>query len=104
VKIIQFSVLSQTATAENFCWPEKNNSNSLPRMLSKTQIQDVILRNVFQPSTVTAANKIASELGLGPGSVVLGDKTIAVTESGQTRHFQIGADSKSIVEVNPAEV
>lgn len=73
-------------------------------MLSKTQIQDVILRNIFQPSVPTAADKIAGELGLGPGSVVLGDKTIQVTESGQTRHFQISADSRSIVEVDPSAV
>lgn len=73
-------------------------------MLNKTQIQDVILRNIFQPSTQTAANKIASELGLGPGSVVLGAKTIQVTEGSKVWHVQISADSRSIIEVDPSAV
>lgn len=44
---------------------------------------------------------MANELGLGPGSVVLGDKTIQINESGTTRHFLIGADGNSVVEVDP---
>lgn len=70
-------------------------------MLDKSRIQDVILRNIFQLSTPEAANKMANELGLGPGSVVLGDKTIQINESGTTRHFLIGADGNSVVEVDP---
>lgn len=71
-------------------------------MLSKTQLEEVILSNIFQPSTPDAADKIAQELNLPPGSVVLGDKSIAITENRNTRHVQIGADGRSIVFVDPS--
>jgi len=70
-------------------------------MLSKTEIETVILDNIFKPTTADSANKIARELNLAPGSVVLGDKTISITEGNTTRHLQIGQDGRSIVFVDP---
>jgi hypothetical protein len=72
-------------------------------MLSKERIQEVILANIFQRSTPDAADKIAKELQLAPGSVVLGDnpKVIAVTEDQTTRYVQIAPDGRSIVFVDP---
>jgi hypothetical protein len=71
-------------------------------MLSKDRIQEVILGNIFQLATPEAANKIARELELPPGSVILGNKTISVTEGDQTRHLQITGDGRSIVFVDPS--
>ena len=71
-------------------------------MLSKEKLEEVILANIFQLATPSAANKIASELELPPGSVVLGEKTIAITEDRETRHVQISADGRSIIFVDPA--
>lgn len=71
-------------------------------MLSKTEIEIVILRNIFKPTTAESANNIARELNLAPGSVVLGNKTISITEGNTTRHLQIAQDGRSIVFVDPA--
>ena len=73
-------------------------------MLSTDRIQEVILGNIFQLATPEAANKIARELQLPPGSVGLGNKTISITEGDKTRHLQIGSDGRSIVFVDPAMV
>jgi hypothetical protein len=70
-------------------------------MLSKETIQNVILENIFKPATPNVANVIAAQLQLPPGSVILGEKTIAITEGKETRHIQIGADGRSIVFVDP---
>lgn len=77
-------------------------------MLSKEKLQQVILSNIFQLSTPVAANKIAQELDLAPGSVILGERpapnkpaVITVKEDGETRHIQIAEDGRSIVFVNP---
>lgn len=71
-------------------------------MLSKTEIENVILENIFQRPSPDAANKIARQLNLGPGTVVLGEKVISITEGSQIRHLQIAPDGRSIVFVDPA--
>ena len=71
-------------------------------MLTKSKIQEALFDNLFQPTTPTAANKIAADLGLPPGSVVLGKKAIEITESGQTRYVQLTPDGKGIVFVDPS--
>lgn len=70
-------------------------------MLSKNRIQEVILENIFQKTTADAANKIALQLGLPPGSVILGDKAISITEGTLTRHVLIAQDGRSVVFVDP---
>lgn len=69
--------------------------------LSKERIQEVILENLFEPSVPAAADKIAHELNLPPGSVNLGDKTIAITEGDTTRYIQIALDGRSVIFVDP---
>ena len=71
-------------------------------MLSKNKIQEVILASIFKHTTPDAANNMARALELAPGSVVFGDKAIAIIEDGTTRHFIIATDGRNIVEVDPA--
>lgn len=80
-------------------------------MLSKEKIQEVLFKNIFEPSTPDVANRIAHDLGLAPGSVTLGERiapnkpaVISIVEKDVTHHVQFSEDGRSIVYVDPATI
>lgn len=54
----------------------------------KKQIEEVLLKNFHLMTTGLTAESLAAQMGLAPGSVVFGSKTIEITKGGKTLHIQ----------------
>lgn len=66
-------------------------------MVSKQRIEEVVLAYIFKPSTPDNAMKMAEDLGLPPGSVRFGPKSIEITAEGKTAYVQIAGTGDQVV-------
>jgi hypothetical protein len=66
-------------------------------MLTNQKICDVVAEALLKPTTDESANDIAMTLGLRPGAVRFGEKTIEIHDVGTTLHVQISPQGQPIV-------
>lgn len=57
-------------------------------MLDKKRIEEVLGKTFHLPTTTQTANILAVQMGLKPGSVVFGEKSIDITDGKEILHVQ----------------